>query len=300
MDSPDRRVAELAAQQHGVVSLADLAEAGVGRGAVALRVRNGRLHRIHRGVYALGHRKLTREGRWLAAVLACGDGALLSHRCAAAHIGLHPSSPTRIDVTVPSRAGRAPRTIIRVHRPRAPVPKAEQWESDAIPVTSPSRTLLDIAGIVSPASLARAVERSVKLNLFDLRAMELTLAQHPRSRGAAQLRSVLDTYRDDVLTRSTLEVLFLGLCAEHGIPPPAMNTLVEGEEVDFLWRAERIVVETDGHGDHGTRAAFESDRAKDARLVVAGYRVVRFTHRQVTRDPAKVADTVRAVLSGAR
>ena len=296
MDAPDRLLAELAERQHGVVSLADLEAAGLGRAAIAHRVDAGRLHRIHRGVYAVGHRKLTREGRWLAAVLAGGDGALLSGLCAGAHIGLHPSSPWRIDVTVPSRGGRRPSRTIRFHRPCSPVPEAERWVHDAIPVTTVARTLLDLAAILSAPALARAVERAVKLDLFDLRAMEATLARHPTHRGAAPLRAVLDTYRDDVLTRSDLEAIFLALCAAHGIPAPAVNSLVEGYEVDFSWRAQRLVVEADSHRHHGTRAAFERDRTRDARLAVAGFRVVRFTDRQLTREPAEVAATVRALL----
>jgi hypothetical protein len=159
------------------------------------------------------------------------------------------------------------------------------------------RTLLDLAAIVSPASLARAVEQAVKLGLFDLLEMQATFARHPRQPGTKHLQAVLDTYRADVITRSNLEVLFLALCRDHGIPAPAVNSLVEGYEADFSWRAQSLVVETDGHGDHGTRAAFERDRARDAELAVAGYRVLRFTDRQVKRAPDEVAATVRALLS---
>lgn len=292
----DRLIARLAAQQHGVVSLGDLHDAGLGRGAIARRVSSGRLHPLHRGVYAVGHRKLTREGHWLAAVLACGDRALLSHVCAAAHYDLRSASPTRTDVMLASRAGRDRHPAIRFHRPRMPVPQAERAEHEAIPITSVSRTLLDIAPIVSPASLARAVERAVMLELFDLRAMQATLARHPRHAGAPRLQAALDTYRPDVLTRSELEVAFLQLCARHAIPAPAVNALVEGLEVDFSWRAQRLVVETDTHRYHGTRAAFERDRARDARLALAGHRVLRFTDRQVSREPDQVAATVRGLL----
>ena len=296
-DTPDRRVARRAAQQHGVVSRDDLLEAGLGRGAIAHRIRVGRLHPIHRGVYAVGHPTLSERGRWLAAVLACGDRALLSHACAAAHLGLRPASPARIDVTLDTRAGRDPSHAIRFHRPRTPVPQSEREVHDAIPVTSVSRTLLDLAAIVSVPSLARAVEQAEALRVFDLRAVHDTLARHPRHPGAASLRAVLETYRDDVLTRSKLEAIFLALCATHGVPRPcAVNTLVHGHEVDFLWRQQRLVVDTDGGRTHGTRAAFERDRARDAQLTVAGYRVVRFTERQVTTDPASVATTLRALV----
>ena len=300
IDSPDRRIAELAARQHGVVSIADLRAEGLGRRAIRHRIDTGRLHTIHRGVYAVGHRRLTREGRWLAAVLACGEGALLSHACAASHYGLRQASPTRVDVIVVSRGGRRPPPAIRFHRPRTPVPEVERWEHDAIPITSVARTLLDLAAIVSSASLARAVERAVILELFDLRPLQATLARHPRHAGVPRLHAVLDTYRADVLTRSELEAAFLQLCAAHAIPAPAVNALVEGYEVDFSWRAQRLVVETDTHRHHGTRAAFERDRSRDADLTRAGHRVVRFTDRQLTREPARVAATVRALLDGGR
>ena len=246
----------------------------------------------------MGHRRLTREGRWLAAVLACGEGALLSHASAASHYGLRQASPTRVDVLVASRGGRRPHPAIRFHRPRAPLPEAERWEHEAIPITSVARTLLDLAAIVSAPALARAVERAVILELFDLRPMEATIARHPRHAGVPRLHAVLDGYRPDVLTRSELEAAFLQLCAEHAIPAPAVNALVEGYEVDFSWRRHRLVVETDSHRHHGTRAAFERDRSRDADLTRAGHRVVRFTDRQVAREPVRVAETVRALLEG--
>jgi predicted transcriptional regulator of viral defense system len=295
--APDRRIAAIASRQHGIVTRADLYAAGLRRGAIAHRLSIGRLHVIHSGVYAVGHTNLTRTGRWLAAVFYGGDGALLSHVCAGAHYGIRPASPTKVDVVLPSRAGRDPHDTIRFHRPRMPVPEAERHVHEAIPITSISRTLLDLAAVVSAASLARAVERAVMLGLFDMRAMQQTLDRHPRHAGRKRLEAVLETYRDDVLTRSELEALFLQLCAQHAIPAPAVNALVEGLEVDFSWRAQRLVVETDGHRDHGGRAAFERDRARDARLTLAGQRVVRFTYRQITSNPVEVAKTVRALLN---
>ncbi len=294
--APDRLIAELAGRRHGVVSLEQLLDSGLGRGAIAHRVRTGRLHPIHRGVYAVGHRALSREGRWLAAVLACGDGAVLSHGCAAHLLGLRPSSAAIADVTIDSRAGRRRRAGIRVHRPRVPVHASERTLHEGIPVTSVARTLLDLAELVSHPSLARAVERAEALGLFDLRAVQDTLERHRTRRGAARLRAVLDAYRADVLTRSDLEATLLALCAAHDVAPPATNARVAGHEVDFVWRAQRLIVETDGRLHHATAAAFERDRARDARLTVAGYRVVRFTHRQVTREPAHVVATLHALL----
>lgn len=298
--APDRFIAALAARQHGVVSLADLRDAGLGRGAIAHRVRAGRLHRLHRGVYAVGHSRISQHGAWLAAVLACGDGALLSHGAAGALWELRTSSSPRFDVTLPTRAGRERRPEIRMHRPRAPVPDAHVARHRAIAVTSVAWTLVDLADALPASSTARAVERANALALFDLHAVRDALAHHPARRGVARLAVALDAHRDDTITRSELETMFLALCAAHDVPRPAVNVRVEDLEVDFLWRAQRVIAETDGHRDHGTRAAFERDRARDARLAVAGYRVVRFTYRQVERGPAAVATTLRALLEPPR
>jgi len=230
---PDRRIAEIAAHQHGVVSLNQLLAAGLGRGAIAHRGRAGRLHSVHRRVYAVGHPRLAREGRWLAATLACGEGALLSHRSAAARWELRPSAANIVDVTLTSRAGRKPRPGIQIHRPCV-LDDADRASHRGIPVTSVPRTLVDLAETVSQTSLARAVERAEALRLFDLHAMRDTLARHPTRRGSGRVASVLDAYREDVLTRSELEAMFLALCAAHDVPAPAVNARVEGHEVDFL------------------------------------------------------------------
>lgn len=294
--SPDRRIAVIAADQHGVVSLGQLRDAGLDRGAIAHRARTGRLHRIHRGVYAVGHRRLSRDGRWMAATMACGN-VWLSDGDAGAIWDLRACSAGIVHVTTPSRAGRERRAGIRIHR-RA-LPEAERTMHRGLPVTSVARTILNLADRLSPAALARVVERADTLGLFDLRAIDATLARHPNRRGAAPLAAILDAYREDTLTRSELEAAFLLLCAEHQLPRPTTNTLIEGHEVDFLWRAQRLIAETDGRRHHTTRAAFERDRARDARLTVAGYCVLRFTHRQVTREPQAVARTLAALLSRA-
>ncbi|MGH2897184.1 MAG: DUF559 domain-containing protein [Solirubrobacteraceae bacterium] len=294
--APDLEIAALAAAQHGVVSLAQLRRAGLAIGAVNARVRAGRLHRLHTGVFAVGHTRLSREGRWLAAVLALGDGAALSHVSGAALWGLRPSSATRTHVTVPTSAGRPHRDAIRVHRSRTLTP-ADVTTHDAIPVTTVARTLLDLAGVLATGPLERAIERALQLRLFDLTALRDVLYANPNARGARTLRRLLGTIANEPpLTRSHLEALMRDLCDAHAIERPAVNALVDGREVDFLWRRERLVVETDGHETHGTRTAFEADRARDARLTVLGYRVVRFTHRRLTREPHDVASTLTALL----
>lgn len=232
----------------------------------------------------------------MAATLACGEGAVLSHVAAAALWGLRPSSTLRIDVTVPTRAGRRRRSGIVVHRSSA-LADDEATDHRGIPVTSVARTLLDVAAGLQPYALSRTVERSEILELFDLAAIDRTLVLHPTHPGARKLTRAVEAFRDDEVTRSDLEAAFLALCDAHDLPRPLVNRIVRQEEVDFLWPDRRLIAETDGRGTHLTRAAFESDRAKDAKLTVAGYRVVRFTYRQIRHEPRSVATTLAALLA---
>jgi hypothetical protein len=292
----DRRVAAFAEPRHDVLSYAQLLETGLRPGGIETRTASGRIHLVHRGVYAIGRRRLRREGVWLAAVLAGGPGAVLSQRSAAALWGLVPADGVRVDVTVPSRNGRSRRDGIAIHRPRVAPAEHECTVHDAIPVTTPARTMFDLAGVVSPTTLRRAIERSETLRLFDLRSVERVIAEHLHHPNARRLATALDL-ADPAPTRRELERLFLDLCRDHGLPRPEVNVLLAGLEVDFLWRAAALVVETDGFETHGTRAAFERDRKRDATLALAGIRVLRFTYRRVTREPASVAATVAAVLA---
>lgn len=277
----DQRVAALAARQHGVVSRAQLVALGTGRGAVAARIRAARLHRVHRGVYAVGHAVLGRDGRWLAAVLACGDGALLSHRSAGALWDLRPSESARIDVTVPRTTRVRSTSAVAVHRTTRPTKPATVR---GIPVTTPMRTLDDLAAVLPQRALERAVEQAETLRLLDVAAV-----RSPR------VRRLIATH-DFAPTRSDLEKAFLALCRRHGLPRPGVNTYVAGFEVDFAWPEQRLIVETDSHRHHGTRAAFERDRARDARLTAQGWRVVRFTYRQLLSGEA--ATVLIAILGG--
>jgi hypothetical protein len=274
-------VVRLAEAQHGVVARRQLYALGLGRGAVESWIERGRLHRLHRGVYALGHTCLTADGRWAAAVAACGPGAALSHRSAAALWDLLPTGAATIDVTVPVAGGRRRRRGLRIHR----CPAAATTTRRGIRVTTPAQTLRDLAPIVGARALARAVEQ-VEVQRLDVGALATT------ARG--RLAAVLAETRPP--TRSVLEDRLLALCAARGVGAPEVNVIVEGLEVDFLWRAERVVAETDGFEHHGTRTAFERDRARDAHLARHGYRVLRFTWRQVTREPAAVAAALATVL----
>jgi very-short-patch-repair endonuclease len=278
--APDRNVAHVAARQHGVITATQLAIAGVGKDGITGRVRSGRLHRIHRGVYAVGHLSLSFEGRCMAAVLAlnrkdegCLDAAV-SHRSAAALWGILRPQPGPIDVSVAVRNGRKRRAGITVHRPPSLGPDdvtRRAW----IPLTRPIRTLRDLRRTASGQVHRAAARRAVDLQLVN----------------PDQLLS------EDELTRSELERRFLRLCRRHRIPVPAVNARVGRFEVDFLWRRERVIAETDGFRYHGDRSAFERDRVRDAEAQRLGYRVLRFSYSQVTRSPGEVAATLRVVLA---
>jgi very-short-patch-repair endonuclease len=270
--TPDRLVAEIAARQHGVVSTAQLAVAGIHRSSLARRLESGRLHRVHRGVYAVGYPAVSSEGRWMAAVLACGDGAVLSHRSAAAQWGLLPTAAGPVDVTVRGGGGRQRRLGVRRHRTRS-LTRAEVTRRRGIPVTTPARTIADLRRIVPPTQVRRAIREAEALG-FDL-----------------------GTSVEQDGTRSELEHRFLRLCRRHRLPMPQANAPVGRFTVDFLWRERELIVETDGYRYHHGRQAFEDDRARDTELRLLGYEVVRFTYRQVLDDPTWVAAALRRLLT---
>jgi hypothetical protein len=295
----DRAVAELAERQRGVVSTVQLRAAGLGRGAIASRVRRGWLHRVHRQVYAVGHARLTPRGRMWAAVLACGgaEAAVLSHRTAAAAWDLRPMSSGKLDVTTLRRS--APTAKLRVHEAHALDPLDDVvHQPDGLPVTSIARTLVDLAGVLTAQQLERTCHRAEIVRQLDVGDIQRLLADARRP-GARNLRAALATLRRAApdITRSELEERFLALVVDVGLPRPEVNPVVAGHEVDFLWRRRRLVVETDGAATHLTPTAFEEDRRRDAALQIAGYRVVRFTWAQVTDDPRRVAATLRAALN---
>jgi very-short-patch-repair endonuclease/predicted transcriptional regulator of viral defense system len=295
--TPPSALADLATSQHGVVARGQLRALGFSESAIGRFVAGGRLLRLHRGVYAVGHTALTRDGRWMAAVLAAGPGAVLSHASAAALWELRPTTG-RPHVTVP-RAGAAPRLHgVTVHRARRAI---EATAHHGIPVTTPARTLADLAEVAPRRALEKALEQAEALRILDVSALDALAAARPGRRGptlAARLAHAHDLTA--TLTRSELEDAFLRLCARHGLPRPQVNARVEGLEVDFSWPAHRLVVEVDGFRHHGTRAAFERDRARDVALTAGGWRVVRFTDRHVKGEPATVAASLARLLSARR
>jgi hypothetical protein len=289
----DAELARLAGRQHGVVATRQLSALGLARGGVAARARAGRLHRVHRGVYAVGHTVLTVNGRRMAAVLAAGPGAVLSHASAAALWDIRPTSATRIDVSVRSAGGRAKRPGLRIHR--TPTLQTDEITAhQGIRVTSPARTLLDLASSLPRRALERALDEAEIRELYDRRALEAVALAHAGEHGARALAEALAQDGDPVLTDSELEEIMLGLCDEQQLERPTPRAWVAGLRVDFLFAASRLVVETDGYRYHRTRRAFERDRERDAILARAGYRTLRFTHRQLTREPARVAETIRS------
>ena len=296
----ERRLLALAECQRGALALHQLRALDLSASSVRRRVARGRLHRVHRGVYVLGRPDLPIEGRWMAAVLACGEGALLSHRSAAALHGLLRGGGASIEVTVAGRRGLS-RPGLRVHRPEC-LCDGDRAMVRGIPTTSVPRTLFDNAQAASPRVLERACDQAEVLRVLDMNAMRELLARREGQPGVRQLRGVLEMgHVGEDIARRDLEERFLRLCRRSDLPSPEVNVSMNlgGEEleVDFLWRNQRVVVEVDGFATHGTRQAFQRDRRRDQTLRLAGWSVVRFTWDDVTKEPRHVMEVVRATLA---
>lgn len=290
------RLSELASRRHGVVSREQLEEIGFKSGAITRMIAAKRLIPKHRGVYAVGHSKLSRHGALIAAVLACGVDAVLSHRSAAWLWGLRPDNRRRVDVTVP-RPGQSQRTGIHVHTSQ-PFHKDDITEIDGIPVTSLARTLLDLAEVVPVDHVAKCIEEAMRKRIYDHKAVQDLLSRSHGRRGRRPLRLILaDAFPIEPATRAELEREFQKLIRTHRLAKPNINTLVEGHEVDAVWLKPKVIVELDGFEGHGTRRAFEDDRVRDATLQLAGYRVIRITWRRLKQQPDEVARTLQELLS---
>lgn len=289
----ERDLAALAERQHGVVSRCQLTALGIGDGAIKARLRLGQLHGIHRGVYSVGHQCVAVRSVWLAAVLACGEGAVLSHRSAAALWGL--MRPRRSPVEVTSRHGRSGRDGILLHHSR--VAEDERAVEARIPVTSVPRTLLDLAEVVDGQRLQGAFEEADRLKLLRMPALERVCARAGRRKGLVALRRLIADARAPVTTRSPLEDRFAVFCDKHNLPTPVHNVDVLGHEADAYWPSHRLVVELDSFSFHRHRAAFEHDRARDAAMQAAGYRVIRLTHRQLDTEAPRIATQLRKLLA---
>ena len=284
----------LASNQHGRVSHAQLLELGFGRGAIHHRALAGRLHREHRGVYALGHRAVTRESREMAAVLACGLVAVVSHWTAAARWRLLRPTAGLIHVSAP---GDHRIKGIRIHRVQE-FHAHDLTRRDGIPITTVPRTLLDLAAIAAPNVLARAVNQADRQGLLNRHAVHQLLQRNPRRRGTRRLRSLIDRLDPQTgRTRSDLEVDFRKLCRRYRIPAPISNEEVGGYEVDMYWPEGDLIVELDHYDYHRTRAEFTADRRKWAHLNRLGHKVLPISDEWLNNDPRGVAETVIVLLA---
>jgi very-short-patch-repair endonuclease len=285
-------VLALAARQHGVVARRQLLGLGMSAPAIRHRLAQGRLFRVHRGVYAVGRPDLTIKGRWMAAVLAHGEGAVLSHLSAGVLWGILPTSiETAIEVTV-AWTRRVHRPGIKVHRRYAPVTPPDT-RRDRIPVTGPVQTLVDVAPRVSRLQLEAAVNQADKLDLATPDRVRAALAEaDPRQPGVAILRDLLDRHTF-TLTDSHLEQLFLPIARRAGLPEPRTRQRVNGFRVDFYFPELGLVVETDGLRYHRTPAEQAKDRLRDQAHTAAGLTPLRFTHAQIAYEARHVEETLR-------
>ena len=285
----DRAIWALAERQHGVVSRTQLLELGLGRRAIDHRLELGRLRAVHRGVYRIG--LLSRDGRWMAAVLACGPGAVLSHLSAAALWGIRQSD--RIEVTRRS-SHRGPKGVT-VHR--SPLRNDERTTHRGIPTTTVPRTLLDLSAVVHPDALRSALRQAEQLRLTDPLSLIDLVERYPRRPGLAAIRALLEEATIGArVIRSELEERFQAFLLNAGLPLPQTNQFVEGFEVDCVWPDQRLIVELDGRAVHDTGQAFERDRVRDRVLTAAGWHVIRVTWRQLHDEPELLEADLRRLL----
>jgi hypothetical protein len=264
--------------------------------AIEYRVKLARLQPLHRGVYAVGHRALTRHGRWMAAVLAGDPGAVLRRRSAAALWGIREGDPARVEIAAPGDHRRPGIAAQRIE-----LPDDERDEHEGIRVTTPARTLLDLAAVLDEHQLARACERAEALRLGSPTSLAELLDRYPRRPGTPNLRRLIEEHRIvPTTTANDLERRFLTFLDANELPRPLVNESIDPHTTpDFRWTDHRLIVELDGFETHGTRAAFERDRARDRQLMAQGWRVARITKRQLDSDPDQLAAELGAMLRSA-
>jgi predicted transcriptional regulator of viral defense system len=291
----ERALARLATRQHGIVARFQLRKLGFGEEAIKTRLAYGWFQHVHEEVYAVGHKRLGQKSWWWAAVLAYGPGTLLSHHTAAVLWGIQRQRRGLIHVTAGGgRQGIERRKGIWVHRCK--LAAEDRAMRDGIPVTTVARTLFDFAEIASFDALKGAAEEADRQKLLRLRELE-QVCEHGRGRRALRpVRRLIEELRAPDEGRSPLEIRFPAFIREHRLPPPVQNVDVLGHEVDALWPSAKLIVELDSWEYHSHRAAFERDRARDPKLLIAGYRTIRVTHRRLDREPAKLAAEIRQLL----
>jgi very-short-patch-repair endonuclease len=296
----DRRIASIAAQQHGVIAHWQLVELGLSSSALGRRVSSGRLQLLHRGVYAVGHARVSQRGIWMAAVLACGEGAVLSHRSAAGLWRFWRYRPGKPEVLVPR-----PRGDLRgVTRRSSVVPPAELTQADGIPVTTVNRTLLDLAAVVTRPELTNAFHEAEAKHLTTPHSLARALQSHPGRRGNTKVRALLaDAGYGSGVTRSPLEARFTAFLRRHRLPPPDRNAQLRiGPiiiEADCVWWRQRVLVELDGREFHDTGVSFERDRERDRIAAVHGWTPIRITSRHLERSERQLARDLRALIGSA-
>ena len=293
----DALIAALAATQHGVVAFAQLVALGLSRQSIGRRVRAGRLHRVHQGVYAVGHKRLTQRGRWVAAVLAGGDAAVLSHRSAAA---LWQILPVRGETHVTTPRALHDRDGIEFHSQSLQFD--EITERDGIPVTTVARTLVDIAAS-EPDYFVRAFNEAEFRRLDDEAGLTDLLSRSPSRAGALTIRKVLG-HAYTGITREELEHRFLVLVDKFDLPRPLLNQplTIDGRTIypDAAWPDARLIVELDSRAAHETTSRFDSDRERDRFLALAGWLVVRVTWKHLTTDANRLAADLRELIDARR
>jgi very-short-patch-repair endonuclease len=287
-----RQAWQLAARQHGVVTRRQLLDLGLSAQAIQHRIMKGRLHRIERGVYAVGRPELTQLGGWMAAVLSCGSRAVLSYGSAAALWGIERERRGAIEIAISSRSMRVRPRLLVYRRPN--LRASDLVVRRGIPVTSIVRTLVDLAARLDRGRLERAVNEADRLGLIDPPALAEALGEHSGKHGVRRLREML-AERTFCLTDSELERRFVPIALEAGLSPPLTRRQVNGFRVDFFWPDLGLVVETDGLRYHRTPAQQARDRLRDQAHAAAGLTPLRFTHAQVCFEAEYVRETLHAV-----
>jgi hypothetical protein len=305
IDSTDALIGQLATGQYSVASREQLIEAGVAPSLIDSRVKRGRLIPAYPGVYSLGRGIELKHSRWMAAVLACGEGSVLCRHSAADLWGFGTSKGqvhvlrgfNRVKLSeVPQPSARSGADRLAVHRTRH-LPASDCTFVDDIPVTTVERTLLDLARVSGPGQLERWFDEAARLGLIDLRRLRAVSSAKPGWAGVGRLRELIESWDPTIASsRSRLELKFVQLCERASIPKPEVNSRLAGYEVDMVWRSRRVAVEVDSYRFHGDRQAFEKDRARDADLALAGFRVLRFTDRKILFEPEFVASRLRGAL----
>src|SRR6187402_2297307 len=276
----ERALAQLATRQHGVIAWRQLRDLGIGDEAIKTRLAEGRLHHLHGEVYAVGHSRLAIRAPWWAALLAYGPGAALSHQSAAVLWGIRRKRRGPIHVTAPcGRQGLRRRKGIWIHRCK--LTAEDRTTRDGFPVTTLARTLFDLAEVAPFDQLKGAAEEADRLKLLRLPDLEHCCERGHGRRALRPMRRLIAELRPPDEGRSPLEIRFPAFARDHDLPKPHQNVDVLGHEVDALWPAAKLIVELDSWEHHGHRAAFERDRARDPKLMLAGYRTIRVTHRRL-------------------